>query len=56
MVVSPTSNILWTCDAEVISQIFNRRNDFSKAVEMLGMLNIYGRGYSPNSFPSFRLF
>lgn len=42
MVVSATSNILWTCDPQVITQVLNRRYDFIKPVEMLGMLNIYG--------------
>lgn len=63
MIVSATANIMWTCDAEVITQVMNRRNDFSKAVEMMGMLNVYGpikasegdehRAYRKVASPSF---
>lgn len=42
MVVSTGGNILWTCDSEVIVQVTERRHDFVKPLDMLGMLNMYG--------------
>ena len=41
--VSPERNVLYTCEASVITQITQRRNDFPKALEVYGMLEIYGR-------------
>ncbi|KAI4199735.1 MAG: hypothetical protein LQ348_001825 [Seirophora lacunosa] len=42
LVVSPSGNILWTCDPESIQQFSKRSHDFVKPVEMMGMLNLYG--------------
>lgn len=41
MVVSPTGNVLHTCDPNVITQLF-RGNKFGKPTELLKMLNIFG--------------
>jgi cytochrome P450 len=41
--VSPSSIHAFTCDAEVISQVVSRRNDFPKPLEIYGLLNIFGR-------------
>ena len=40
--VSPERIVLYTADASVIDQISTRRNDFPKALEVYGMLKIYG--------------
>lgn len=42
LAVSPVRNILYTADADVISQVATRRNDFPKALEVYEMLKIYG--------------
>lgn len=42
VLVSPSGNILWTCDPEAIQQFSKRNHDFVKPVEMMGMLNLYG--------------
>ena len=42
LVVSPERNALYTADAEVISQITMRRNDFPKPLEVYQSLQIYG--------------
>ncbi|KAL9100072.1 MAG: hypothetical protein Q9163_004513 [Psora crenata] len=42
MVVSAGGNILWTCDPDTILQFSKRSHDFTKPVEMMGMLNMYG--------------
>jgi hypothetical protein len=41
-VVSAGGNVLWTCDPDVITQISNRKSDFTKPTDTLGMLNLYG--------------
>lgn len=41
VVVSPTRNVLYTCDPNVITQLF-RGNTFGKPTELLKMLNIFG--------------
>ena len=40
--VSPERNVLYTADADVVSQISTRRNDFPKALEVYESLKIYG--------------
>lgn len=40
--VSPERNELYTADADVISQITTRRNDFPKALEVYESINLYG--------------
>ena len=40
--VSPERNVLYTADADVITQIASRRNDFPKALEVYESLKIYG--------------
>ena len=42
IIVSPTGNILWTCDPEAVLQLTTHRLSFPKPANMLGMLNIYG--------------
>lgn len=42
-VVSPSKNELQIADAEAISQITTRRNDFPKPLEMYGSLDLYGK-------------
>lgn len=39
---SPTSLNVFVADAEAVTQITTRRNDFPKPLEMYGALNIYG--------------
>ena len=40
--VTPEKNVLYTADADVISQITTRRNDFPKPLEIYEPLKIYG--------------
>ena len=40
--VSPERNVLFTADADVISQITMRRNDFPKALEVYESIKIFG--------------
>ena len=42
LTVSPERNHLFTADANVISQITSRKNDFPKPAEIYGFLNVYG--------------
>ncbi|KAF2109771.1 cytochrome P450 [Lophiotrema nucula] len=42
IVASPGGNVLWTCEPEIIMQLSNRHADFTKPVDMLGILNLYG--------------
>ena len=42
LLVTPERNVLYTADADVISQMTTRRNDFPKALEVYKVLNIYG--------------
>lgn len=42
IVVTPERNVLFTADADVISQITTRRNDFPKPLEIYESLKIYG--------------
>ncbi|KAI1873441.1 hypothetical protein JX265_005063 [Neoarthrinium moseri] len=43
LTVSPFGNILWVCDAYVISQITERRNDFPKDTAMYEAIDIFGK-------------
>lgn len=42
MTVSPTGNVVWTCDPDVVSQVFTRRLDFPKSVDVMQILNVFG--------------
>ncbi len=42
LTVSPKRNLLFTADANVISQITSRKNDFPKPTEIYELLNVYG--------------
>ena len=42
IIVTPEINALFTADADVISQITTRKNDFPKPLELYGPLKIYG--------------
>ena len=42
LAVSSQRNILYTADADVISQMTSRRNDFPKALEVYDSLRLYG--------------
>lgn len=42
LTVSPERNVLYTADADVISQITTRKNDFPKALEVYESIKIYG--------------
>ena len=42
LLVTPERNVLYTADADVISQMTARRNDFPKALEVYEVLKIYG--------------
>ena len=42
LTVSHERNHLFTADANVISQITSRKNDFPKPTEVYGLLNVYG--------------
>lgn len=43
LVVSPGPALLISCSAEVVSQVFARRNDFPKPIQFYNLLEIYGR-------------
>ena len=43
LTVSPGGIMVWTCDADVISQMTTRRNDFPKPTHIYRAVNIYGR-------------
>ena len=42
LLVNPERCVLYTADADVITQITTRRSDFPKALEVYGVLKIYG--------------
>ncbi|KAK3078816.1 hypothetical protein LTS18_006549, partial [Coniosporium uncinatum] len=54
VVVSPTQNILFTADADVINQMTTRRNDFPKPVEVYKSLDIYGKNVVSNEGSEWR--
>ncbi|KAL9116957.1 MAG: hypothetical protein Q9187_006510 [Circinaria calcarea] len=43
IVVAPGGNMIWCADANAISQITTRRNDFPKPVDLYRALDIYGK-------------
>jgi len=43
IIVTPVKNIIATADADVITQITSRRNDFPKPIELYDILEIYGQ-------------
>ena len=43
MIVNYKKNMVYTCDADVISQITARRNDFPKPIEIYGIMDMYGK-------------
>jgi cytochrome P450 len=43
VLVSPSKNTVFTADAEAVSQITTRRNDFPKPIEMYKGVDIYGK-------------
>ena len=47
--------MLWTSSAEVINQIFARRNDFVKPIALYKLLNIYGRNILTTEGPQWRV-
>ena len=42
LTVSPERNVLYTADADVVSQITTRKNDFPKALEVYKSIKLYG--------------
>ena len=42
LTVSPERNVLYTADADVVSQITTRKNDFPKALEVYESIKLYG--------------
>lgn len=53
--VSPTKNVIHTCDAEVSAQIF-RRNEIGKPVELIDLLNVFGPGLTGSEGRNGRLY
>lgn len=53
--MSPTRNVIHTCDPETSAQIF-RRNEFGKPVELIELLNIFGPGLTGSDGPVGRLY
>lgn len=43
LVVAPGRNSLYVADAEAISQITSRRNDFPKPIELYGAVDVFGK-------------
>lgn len=43
IVVAPGGNLIWCADADAISQITARRNDFPKPTELYRAIDIYGK-------------
>ncbi|MCJ1243607.1 hypothetical protein MMC30_000804 [Trapelia coarctata] len=43
LTISPKRNVLWTADADVISQMTTRRVDFPKPIDMYGSIDIFGK-------------
>jgi cytochrome P450 len=52
---SPFKIQVFVADAEAITQITNRRNDFPKPLEMYGALNIYGMNLVSTEGPDWRM-
>ena len=53
--VSPTENVIHTCDPEVSSQIF-RSHDFRKPPKLIALLNVFGPGLTGSEGPEGRLY
>jgi hypothetical protein len=43
MLVSYSKNMVYTCDADVINQLTQRRNDFPKPIESYAIMDMYGK-------------
>ena len=43
IVVAPGGNMIWCADANAISQIMTRRNDFPKPIDLYRAVDIYGK-------------
>jgi hypothetical protein len=54
LTVSPTSILFWTADANAISQITTRRNDFPKPIHMYGSIDIFGKNVISTEGPVWR--
>jgi cytochrome P450 len=54
IVASPTRLNAFVADAEAITQITSRRNDFPKPLEMYGALDIYGKNLVTTEGPDWR--
>lgn len=55
LVVSPNKINAFVADAEVITQITARRNDFPKPLQMYGRLNIYGKNLVSSEGQAWRM-
>ncbi|KAL9100068.1 MAG: hypothetical protein Q9163_004509 [Psora crenata] len=53
--VSPTRNVIHTCDPAVTTQIF-RRSNFRKPAELIELLNVFGPGLTGSEGPEGRLY
>jgi hypothetical protein len=54
LTVSPGGTLLWTADANVISQITNRRNDFPKPIQIYQSVDLYGKNVVSTEGPHWR--
>ena len=43
LTVSPGGNMIWCADANAISQITTRRNDFPKPIDLYGSIDLFGK-------------
>ena len=55
IVAAPTRLNCFVADAEAITQITTRRNDFPKPLEMYGALDIYGKNLVSTEGPDWRM-
>lgn len=55
IVATPTRLSVFVADAEAITQITTRRNDFPKPLEMYGALDIYGKNLVSTEGPDWRV-
>ncbi|KAL8917288.1 MAG: hypothetical protein Q9172_005914 [Xanthocarpia lactea] len=53
--VSPSRNVIHTCDPDVAAQIF-RRSEFRKPLELIGLLNVFGPGLTGSEGAEGRLY
>ena len=56
MHVSPTGNVLWTCDPELIAHVMTRNKEFLKPVELMAILNLYGPTITASEGEEHRLY